>query len=141
MYPEDKPILVVDHSDARRRAVEAVLRDEGFAVTAAAEGLAALRAIARQEFALVVAAMNLPGTLDGVVTMRQARVRRPCLKFLLINDCAQAPLWLNRDSEDVLAAPFQRWELLGCVFELIQRPPASEGADLGRRVRTALWAS
>ena len=141
MYPEGQEILIVDHDDARREATAAVLRDEDFAVTAVSEGLAALRAVARREFALVVAAMNLPGALDGVVTMRRARARRPGLKFLLITEYPHAPLWLNRDIDDVLAAPFHRWELLGCAFELIQRAPASEFADLGRRVRSALWAS
>jgi len=138
MYPEGEEILIVDHDDTRRSAVDALLRDEGFAVTAVTEGLAALRAVARREFALVIAAMGLPGMLDGIITMRQARAKRPGLKFLLIADYPHAPLWLNRDSDDVIAAPFHRWELLGCVFELIQRASAGETADLGRRARVAL---
>jgi DNA-binding response OmpR family regulator len=138
MYPEGEEILIVDHDDARRSAIDTILRHEGFAITVVTEGLAALRAVAQREFALVIAAMRLPGTLDGIVTMRQARMKRPGLKFLLIADYPHAPLWLNRDSDDVIAAPFHRWELLGCVFELMQRASASDTADLGRRARAAL---
>ena len=141
MYPESQEILVVDEDDTRRRSIEAILRDEGFPVTSATAGLGALRAINRRDFALVVTAMGLPGTLDGVTTMRQARGKRPRLKFLLVADYPRAPSRVDRDAEDMIAAPFQRWELLGCVFELLQRDVASDSADLARRARGARWAS
>ena len=77
MYPEGHDILVVIADRKRRERVARVLGDEGFAVSAAAEGLAALRAIGTRRFALVIAAARLPGSLDGETTVRQARVAQP----------------------------------------------------------------
>lgn len=140
MYPEGVEILIVDHDAARRRLAETILRNEGFPVTAVSEGLAALRAIARQDFALVIAAIALPGMLDGTTTMRRARMRRPRLKVLMIAEPTQPPRWRGRDGDDAVVAPFERWELLGCVFELLQRDTAFEAIDLARRCRSVAHA-
>jgi CheY-like chemotaxis protein len=141
MYPESHAILVIDHDDARREAIAATLRDEGFPVTAVTEGLAGLRAVCHHRFALVIAAMQLPGTLDGVATMRQARAKQPELKFLLVADFPHLPLWLSREPAEVIAAPCHRWELIGCVFELLERDTRDDMLDLSRRARTESWAS
>ncbi len=140
MYPDGQEILVVIDDSKRRDRVARILGDEGFAVTAAAEGLAALRAVGARHYALVVAATRLPGSLDGKTTVRQARTRQPWLKALYIEDRAIRPARDNPDTEDVIAAPFERHELLGCTFELLQRRGA-EAADLSRRARTELRAS
>jgi CheY-like chemotaxis protein len=56
MYPEGQEILVVIDDRERREEVARILGDEGFAITVAAEGLAALRAVGSRQFAMVVAA-------------------------------------------------------------------------------------
>ncbi|HTZ36933.1 MAG TPA: response regulator [Stellaceae bacterium] len=142
MYPEGQEILVVvDDRDLRARTAQ-ILRDEGFTVTAAAEGLAALRHAATRRFALIVAARELPGSLDGGTTVRQARTRQPWLKALYL-DLGERDARRGRgnpDSEDFIAVPFERHELIGCTFELLQRG-ANGGADLARRMRLELHAS
>lgn len=138
MYPEGEEILVVDDDSARRRAIETILRDEGFPVTVAGEGFAALRLLATRDFRLLVAALHLPGMLDGITTVRQARVRRPRLKALLVAEHGALPSCGVRPLADVIAAPFHRWELLGCVFELLHRSPDADTADLIQRCRRAV---
>jgi two-component system response regulator HydG len=140
MYPERQEILVVIDDPERRGRVARILGDEGFAVTAAAEGLAALRAAGEQQFALIIAASRLPGSLDGATTVRQMRSRQPWLKALYIEEVSIRRDRGNLDAEDFIAAPFERHELLGCTFELLQRG-AAEAADLSRRARTQLRAS
>ena len=140
MYPEGQEILVVIDDRERRGRVARILADEGFAVSAAAEGLAALRAVGARHYAMIVAAARLPGSLDGATTVRQARTRQPWLKALYIEDCSIRRGRGNPDSEDFICAPFERHELIGCTFELLQRG-AAEAADLSRRVRTELHAS
>jgi CheY-like chemotaxis protein len=140
MYPEGHEILVVIDDGESRERVARILGSEGFAITVAAEGLAALRALAAKRFALVVAATGLPGSLDGRTTVRQARARQPWLKALLIDDGRERYDRGNPETEDFIAAPFERHELIGCTFELLQRG-TREGADLWRRARTALTAS
>jgi DNA-binding response OmpR family regulator len=147
MYPEGQEILVVvdDHEAGER--IARILRDEGFAVTAAAAGLAALRAINTHRFAAIVASTRLPGSLDGRTTVRQARARQPRLKALFVDDrrsddtrpMLPNPALSNPDSDDLIFAPFERHELVGCVFELLHREMAATG-DLARRARTALRA-
>ncbi len=140
MYPEGQEILVVIEDLERRERVVQILGDEGFAVTAAAEGLAALRAVGTREYALIIAAAHLPGSLDGATTVRQARARQPRLKALYVADSAPRRERGNPEVDDFIIAPFERHELIGCTFELLQRGTVG-GDDLSRRVRTALRAS
>jgi DNA-binding response OmpR family regulator len=138
MYPEGQEILVVDSDEGRRGAIARILVEEGFAVTPVSEGLAAVRATARQDYALIVIGLDLPGTLDGPATLRQARLRQRRLKALFVGGCEHMPRWAG-PAEEFLVWPTHRWELLGCVFELLQRDGAA-AADLARRCRTELRA-
>jgi CheY-like chemotaxis protein len=140
MDPEWQDILVVDQDPVRRALIERILTEDGFEVTAVSEGLAALRAAGSGRFALIVAAIGLPGTLDGAATVRQVRARQPWVRALFIDH----PAGLSRrdypDCDDVIGAPFQRRELLGCVFELLHRDVLPDAADLGRRCRAEFYA-
>jgi DNA-binding response OmpR family regulator len=140
MYPEGQEILVViDESGLRERVIR-ILSDEGFSITPAAEGLAALRAASVRRFALIVAKTRLPGSLDGATTARQMRIRQPWLKALYLEDAGSGRGRGNPDSEDFITLPFDRHELIGCTFEMLQRGTNS-AADLARRARTGLRAS
>lgn len=141
MYPRGRDILVVDGDAARRGLIERIVAAEGFAVTVAADGLAGMRAIVRDRFALLIVAAEMPGTLDGLTLVRQARARQPGLKALLIGDCDRRPRLHNPDRDDFIAAPFHRRELIGCVFELLQREAMPCAADLARRCRVEAYAS
>ena len=134
MYPDGQDILVVVDEPERRERIADILSHEGFAVTATAEGLAALRAMAGRDYALIVAGARLPGSLDGAATIRQARARQPWLKALYIADAPARPAQGDLDT-DVIAVPFERHELIGCTFELLHRRTAAT-ADLARRART-----
>ena len=134
MYPEGQEILVVIDDTERREQVAQTLGKEGFSVTAAAEGLAALRAVGAHRYALMIAAARLPGSLDGKTTVRQARARQPWLKALYIEEGAARRECTIPESDDVIAAPFERHELIGCTFELLQRGTAA-AAELSRRAR------
>lgn len=141
MYPDGQEILVVDDNSERRERIARILADEGFTVTAAAEGLTALRAAGARRFSLTIAAVRLPGSVDGPTTVRHARARQPWLKALYTVDVGAPPERRDPDTDDFIAAPFERRELLGCVFELLQRGGARGASDLARRVRTEIRAS
>ena len=130
MYPEGQHILVIDSEPRRRQMAERILSEEGFVVTGVGEGFSALRAAAGSRFALAVAAVQLPGTLDGVETMRQIRTRQPWLRALFTDAAAARPRGIDRDRDDFIAAPFVRRELIGCVFELLQRGGSPDSRDL-----------
>ena len=68
-----------------------------------------------------------------MTTIRQARARQPGLKCLFTSGFAPAALCNNVELEDFIAKPFHRRDLVGCVFELLQRDAAMGGvvdADL-----------
>jgi CheY-like chemotaxis protein len=121
MGPEAKHILVIDDDAERRQVIGCILGDEGFAVTTVGEGFSAIRAAGMRRFALALTAVSLPGTLDGPATLRQLRARQPWLKALYTGDVTQRPWRPTPDCDDFIAAPFRRRDLLGCVFELLQR--------------------
>jgi two-component system, OmpR family, response regulator MprA len=137
MYPSGQNILVAIGDRALRELVAHTLAREGFSITAAAEGLAALRAVRGQRYVLLIAAEQLPGSVDGSATIRHALLRQPWLKTLLVARSAAGGE--TRHDPDVLAAPFEARELLGCTFELLHR--CGGAADLACRVRTSLTAS
>ena len=140
MYPEGQNVLVVDHDLARRQSIERILTEEGFSVTAVSGGFAAVRSAKTKRFALIITAIELPGTLDGATTVRRLRAKQPWVKALFTGTASPGPRWNNRDSDEFIAAPFHRRELLGCVFELLQRD-GLPGADLVRRSRLDLHTS
>jgi two-component system response regulator TctD len=124
MYPVEQEILVIDSDETARALIEQTLLDQGFAVTAVADGRAALRQIETKPFGLVVAEIRLPGRFDGFATMRQARALQPLLKCLFTSRFAPAPPWHSGELDEFIAKPFHRRELLGCVFELLERDGA-----------------
>jgi CheY-like chemotaxis protein len=140
MYPEEQGILVVDDDAARRRRIAQILAGDNFVVTVASEGLTALRKLGERRFALIISALQLPGSLDGPATLRQARLRQPWLKALFIDE-GRSPIPIDPDRDDFITSPVERWQLLGCVFEMLQRIPATGLPDLACRVRTELRAS
>lgn len=134
MYPNGQDILLIDNDVGRRQLCEQILEGEGFAVTSAAEGVSAIRAGKNAWFALAIAAMDLPGTLDGPTTIRQIRVRQPGLKVLFTGDVARRPPLRRRDRDDFIPSPFHRRDLLGCVFEMLHREIAP-ARDAGPALR------
>ncbi len=135
MYPDQNHILVIDSETTRRQLTERVLLQEGFVVTAVSEGFSAIRAASCHRFALALTAVQLPGTLDGVVTVRQIRAGQPRLKALYTGEAARRPALPDLGRDDFIASPYLGRELLGCVFELLQRDPSREAAGLRYRGR------
>jgi DNA-binding response OmpR family regulator len=122
-----REILVIDGDERARTLIEQTLAEQGFTVTVVGDGDSALRRIEAKPFALVVAEIRLPGSLDGVTTLEYARAQQPGLKCLFTSEFAPAHSWNNVDLDDFIAKPFRRRELVGCVFELMQRDPATGG--------------
>ncbi len=72
----DPAILVVDDNPVKRVAIRAMLAPLGYAVVEADSGRAALRALERQTFALILMDVRMP-TLDGYETAKLSRRADP----------------------------------------------------------------
>jgi len=79
-----RTILVVDDEAAIRRALEAVLRDEGFGVVLAEDGESALRAIEAELPALVLLDIWMPGP-DGIAILKRIKEIHPGLPVVMIS--------------------------------------------------------
>ena len=92
-----------------------------------------MRQIETKPFAVVIAAIGLPGALDGLTAVRRARALQPRLKCLFTSCFAPTPPWRKAELDEFIAKPFHPRELLGCVFELIERDaaPSSAAEHLG----------
>jgi DNA-binding response OmpR family regulator len=113
-------VLVVEDDEQVKELVAELLTDEGFIVATAATGQAALEMLDRDDFALMVTDIALPGDLDGLSLVRHARTRHPGIKSLFISGRV-GPTWDDSRQDDFLSKPFLSHELLGCVWELLLR--------------------
>lgn len=68
-----KSILVVDDSASLRSSLEAALRNAGFEVTLAEDGVDAVRILDGRGFDLVITDVNMP-QMDGITLIRRLRV-------------------------------------------------------------------
>ena len=127
MYPVEQQILVVDGDETVGALIEQTLAEQGFAVSVAADGHAALQQIETKPFTLMIAEIRLPGTLDGFTMVHRARAMQPRLKCLFTSRSAPPP-WGKDEPDEFIAKPFHPRELLGCVFELIERDAAPSSA-------------
>ncbi|HEY1799206.1 MAG TPA: response regulator [Stellaceae bacterium] len=113
-------ILVVDDDEAVLETVRCLLDDEGFQVEAATTGWEALDLVGGHEFDLAVVDIRLGGEFDGLDLVQYIRTRQPKLRVLFISGL-HFPVADDPDRDDFVSKPFLLSELLGCVWELLQR--------------------
>ena len=76
-------VLVVDDEEGARSGLEKLLRLEGYAVDAAADGLAALERAAEQPPDVVVTDLKMP-RMDGMALMERLRTQWPGLPVIVV---------------------------------------------------------
>ncbi|WP_406280663.1 response regulator transcription factor [Embleya sp. NBC_00896] len=116
-------ILVVDDEPAVREALESSLRFEGYKVTLAGEGVAALSAIAGDEPDLVLLDVLMP-RMDGLTACRRLRARGDTLPVLMLtarDAVGDRVTGLDAGADDYLVKPFELDELLARVRALLRR--------------------
>ena len=122
------PVLVVDDEPALLDAVGYALRSEGFEVTTADDGEAALQLARETDFGLVVLDIMLP-RLSGIEVCRRLREDSDVPIILLSARDAEVDrvLGLESGADDYVTKPFSMAELLSRVRALLRR------RDLDRR--------
>jgi heterodisulfide reductase subunit A len=105
---KDFRILVVDDEAIVRQSLQSWLEDEGYAVDSAASGPAALEALEKAEYQLMLSDIKMAG-MDGVELLRQARALRPDLAVVLMTAYATvetAVAAMKIGALDYLVKPF-----------------------------------
>jgi DNA-binding response OmpR family regulator len=119
-------ILVVDDEPTIREVVGLYLRREGFEVESAADGDAALAAIARGGLDLIILDLMLPGS-DGLTITRQVRAAGslPIIMLTARGEEIDRVLGLELGADDYLTKPFSPRELVARVRAVLRRTQAA----------------
>jgi len=105
--PARGAVLIAEDESAVRESLAEVLRDEGYEVTAVADGTAAMKALDAQEFDVAISDLRMPGA-DGLAVLSHGREVAPQTLVLLMTAHATvetAVEALQRGAQDYLLKP------------------------------------
>lgn len=116
-------VLLVEDDPMIGRAVQAALKDAGYAADWVKTGPAALAALAANAYDLALLDLGLPGA-DGMQVLRQLRARHAALPAIVITarDGLDARIQgLDAGADDYLPKPFAISELLARMRAVLRR--------------------
>lgn len=124
MSGEKKPsILLVEDEQNLHEALRLNLELEGYDVTSAFDGAAALNALQSEYFDLIVMDVMLP-EMDGINVIETIRLSNNEVPILILsakNSSADRVLGLKKGADDYLTKPFNLEELLLRLQKLIEK--------------------
>ncbi|MBK6828769.1 MAG: response regulator transcription factor [Chitinophagaceae bacterium] len=118
-----KSILLVEDEENLHEALKLNLELEGFTVTSAYDGVAALNAVQGEYFDLIILDVMLP-EMDGINVTETIRISNNEVPILILsakNSSADRVLGLKKGADDYLTKPFNLEELLLRVNKLIDK--------------------
>lgn len=116
-------ILLVEDEENLHEALRLNLELEGFDVTSAFDGVAALKSIENEYFDLIILDVMLP-EMDGINVTETIRLRNNEVPILILsakNSSADRVLGLKKGADDYLTKPFNLEELLLRVHKLVEK--------------------
>ena len=124
MSPDKKTsILLVEDEENLHEALKLNLELEGYDVTSAMDGAAALKALQSEYFDLIILDVMLP-EMDGIAVTETVRISNNEVPILILsarNSSADRVLGLKKGADDYLTKPFNLEELLLRVNKLIHK--------------------
>ncbi|MGA2751346.1 MAG: response regulator [Verrucomicrobiota bacterium] len=121
-----KHILIADDDPSIRYMLGRVLLDEGYEVTAAADGEEGLKIAASQEIDLMLLDLKTPG-MSGQDTLRALALSRPALPVIVITAYARQQLGGGLAGVSaVLQKPLDFFALLATIQKLLAGAAAVE---------------
>ncbi len=125
-------VLVAEDNRALRDVLVRGLRENGYAVDAAADGTAALAFLRAYEYAVAVLDWRMPGIsgLEVLQDMRRRRSATPVLMLTARDAPADRITGLDQGADDYLIKPFDFGELLARLRALLRRPSAVQATKL-----------
>ena len=124
MSEDKKPsVLLVEDEENLHEALKLNLELEGYEVTSAFDGAAALRTLQNEYFDLIILDIMLP-EVDGISITETVRISNNEVPILILsarNSSADRVLGLKKGADDYLTKPFNLEELLLRVHKLINK--------------------
>ncbi|WP_396214896.1 HD-GYP domain-containing protein [Gemmatimonas sp.] len=131
-------ILVVDDETTIRLALSRFLRTRGFEVEVADSGTAALEALQRQRFSLMLCDLRMPG-LSGLEVVPKALLADQDLGIIMltaVNDATSATEALSNGAFDYLTKPVELPDLQAAVERaMLRRMRTMERRAIDRMIR------
>jgi len=130
-------LLIVDDDEPIRRMLARTLSAEGYGVSAAQDGGAALAAVERSMPDLLILDVAMPG-VDGLGVARRLRAKRLSLPILFLtarDSVADRVDGFDAGADDYLVKPFAMEELLVRVRALLRRGRPVEDSRVYRDLR------
>jgi DNA-binding response OmpR family regulator len=121
-------VLVVDDEPQMQFLLADNLDYEGYKVTAVGTAEAALEAVQRETFSIVLLDIMLPG-MNGFQLCRQLRTAHPRLPIIVLtarNEEADRVRGLNLGADDYVGKPFSIQELLARIRARLRRESSEE---------------
>lgn len=121
--PRKASILLVEDEENLHEALKLNLELEGYEVTSAFNGAAALQAVQSEYFDLIILDVMLP-EMDGISVTETVRLQNnetPILILSAKNTSADRVLGLKKGADDYLTKPFNLEELLLRIHKLINK--------------------
>jgi two-component system response regulator HydG len=134
-------VLVADDEASARSGLSTLLRDEGFDVALAEDGLRALASVEESAPDVLVTDLRMPG-LDGIELLRRARALAPELIVVLVTafaDVETAVRAMHEGAEHYLTKPLQIDELVLVIRRALEgRKLRDEASELRTRLKEHL---
>src|SRR5271167_201187 len=122
------PLLVVDDEESIRRSFSAVLGRSGYTVDTAPSGEAAIEALGREQFSVVLCDVRMPG-VTGLQVLRHARALDPEVSLIVmsaVDDAATAMAALRAGASEYLTKPVERDTLVTAVARALAEREADQ---------------
>lgn len=124
MSQQSKPsLLLVEDEENLHETLKLNLELEGYSVTSAYDGAAALKAVQNEYFDLIILDVMLP-EVDGITVTQNIRIANNEVPILILSakdSSADKVLGLKKGADDYLTKPFHLEELLLRVQKLIEK--------------------
>ncbi len=135
-------ILIAEDDPNIRIGLSATLESEGYAVTAAVDGVQALRLFAQEKFDLVVLDVMMPKAsgYDVCRELRAKGARVPVLFLTAKGEEVDKVVGLKLGADDYVTKPFGVHELLARVEALLRRARQSGAGEAGEGELPAVFA-
>ena len=107
-----RSILLVEDKRGMRVMLKTALSEEGWAVTAVADGVSALKALKAETFHAILTDVCLPGKYNGLDILKEAPPGIPVLVMTAFGTIDMAVAAMKNGAQDFISKPFELDELL-----------------------------
>jgi DNA-binding NtrC family response regulator len=123
-----KRVMLVDNEEGLCRMMEAVLSDNGYAVSAFTRSFEAAESFQAGQWDLLVTDIKMPG-MDGLELLQKVKQKDPALPVIMVTAYATVEMSiqaLRKGAYDMLTKPFEPEELLYRVKNALQHTKLME---------------